>query len=274
MFGAYPGIHDVGASGLFSQIADRPRRQRPWTVLGLSSGHERRMLGRLLDRRSAEAGEGAPALPPREPRLARAFTDTVAALDRMALSGGCRSWVEHTPGSPSQVAALEPLIPRLRVIHVVRDGRDELAAHCVAAAASQPRGCRISDARAAIERWNRALAAHARCLGRAGHSFVLYEDLLQRPRRELLRVLRECGLECDAAAAQTAVESLDTESARAQRAHFRGLFDSKRRRRIEARLDLEHYGRLAEYCRRGRVWEAVSESGWNASPGVAGIENE
>jgi len=192
----------------------------------------------------------------------------------MALSHGCRSWVEHTPGAPRQVAALESLVPRLRAVHVVRDGRDEIAAHCLAAADSQSRGCCLSDAHAAIERWNSSLAAHVRCLGRPGHSFVLYEDLVRRPRHELLRLVRELGLNYDVEAAESAVEGIDSGLARAERARLRTLFGRERRQRIEARLDLDRYGAFAEYCRRGRVWEAFSEISQDSTLAVTAAEHE
>ena len=246
LLGAYPGIHDVGDSGLFVEIAGRPRRYRPWTLVGLSSGRERRLLGRLLARERDEAG---PVLPPRDPRLSRAFGDAVATLDRMALSAGCRSWVEHTPGVPLQAAALERLIPRLRVVHVLRDGRDEVAAHCVRKARERGRGCRPAEAGDAVDRWNRAVAAHARCFGRRGHSYVLYEDLVQDPGRELRRLARDCGLEDDADAAAEAVAAVDLPEPRGDRARFRELLQPERRRRLEGRLDLERFGRLAERLR-------------------------
>lgn len=246
LLGGYPGVYDFGDSGVFAELSGQPLRQRPWTMVGLSVGRERRRLGELLERAYAERDAEAPALPPREARLRTAFAGAVATLDRVALAAGCRSWVEHTPGLTLQARPLERVIPRLRIVHVIRDGRDVVASHCAQTARQRGRHSRASDARTAIERWNRALAVHARCFGRSGHSFVFYEDLIHYPQRELTRLAHECGLNLEARAAADAASELDVAPPRAARSRFRELFDIDRRRRIEARLDLERYGALAE----------------------------
>lgn len=253
LLGGYPGVYDFGESGVFAELSGQPRRYRPWTMVGLSSGRERRRLGEVLDRAYADREGDAPALPPREARLRTAFSGAVATLDRVALASGCRSWVEHTPGLALQARPLERLIPRLRIVHVIRDGRDVVASHCAQTARQRGRYSRASDARAAIECWNRALAVHARCFGRSGHSFVFYEDLIHYPQRELTRLAHECGLNLEAGACAESVDDVDVAPPRAARSRFRELFDIDRRRRIEARLDLERYGALAERLHALRV---------------------
>ena len=253
LLGGYPGVYDFGESGVFSELSGQPRRYRPWTMVGLSIGRERRRLGELLDRAYAECEADAPTLPPREARLRTAFAGTIATFDRVALASGCRSWVEHTPGLALQARPLERLIPRLRIVHVIRDGRDVVASHCAQTARQRGRYSRASDARYAIECWNSALAEHARCFGRSGHSFVFYEDLIHYPHRELTRLAHECGLNVETGATEAAVGKVDVAPPRAARSRFRELFDVAGRRRIEARLDLERYGALAERLHALRV---------------------
>lgn len=249
LLGAFRGVHDLGETGVFAEIVGRERFCRPWTLLGLSSGHERRMVGRLQARPEDHGAGIVVRRPPRDARLPRCFAAAVAMLDRMALSAGSRSWVEHTPGVAAGLARLERLVPRLHVVHVLRDGRDVVASHCLEAASRRGGRCRGSDVRRAVTDWNRAIGAQARVAGRPGHTFVFYEDLIARPERELAMLAGDCGLDVVGGAWSDSARELAGGSARTVRARFRELFDRPQRRRIESALDLARYGHLAERLR-------------------------
>lgn len=272
LLGALPGVQDLGDTGVFAEVVGRARFCRPWTLLGLSSGHERRMLGRLQTRTEDHGAGPVVRLPPRDPRLPRCFAGAVAMLDRMALSAGLRSWVEHTPGVADGLARLERLVPRVHVVHVVRDGRDVVAEHCLRAAGRRDGRCRGIDARLAIAHWNRAVAAQARLCGRPGHSFVLYQDLMADPATEIIRLLRECGMQHGSQQAPTVRAVLDAwpvaEPAGGGRhdlrLRFREWFSAARRRRIERGLHLDRYGAFAERVRRQQSERGLPSPGGSA----------
>jgi hypothetical protein len=254
-----PGVHDIraqatAASGasvapehdLFSALQGRRGPARLGASLGVAPVAQRRALRQVLAA-AGDASAAPPPLPPRALRRDTAYADAIATLDRLTLAAGCRSWVEQTTAPGVSPRALGRRVPRAHLIHVVRDGRDVLAAQCVGVAHRRGGYCRRGDARRSVARWNRALEAHRRCLQCSGHSFVFYEDLLTHPMRELTRLIAECGLELDADAA--AAVTRHSGAARADRARFRELFESGRRRRIEAALHLREYGELAERLR-------------------------
>jgi len=249
-----PGLHEFPRTHLFLRIFGMRGRRLPWAWLGLTLGKERRMLERLAEHYSG-AGE-APALPSRSLLLRRSLDALLATLDRLALAAGCRNWIETTPRHLVHVRLIERLVPRARIVHIVRDGRDVVAAQCS--------GERRRSPRAVVAEWNRALAHHHRCLDRPGHVFVLYEDLLADPEGELLHVMRQCGLEHASETDFAATDSASLQLAGANparrrddlRRQFRERFPAERRRRIERALHLHQYGKFAECVRRRQVERA------------------
>jgi len=257
LLGGHPGVHTFPESGLFLRALGMRGRKLPWTWVGLTLGKERRAVGRVVEHAYRHLPEAPPALPPRRYRLRTSMLAGVATFDRIALASGCRNWVEKTPRHFLHARAIERLVPRARVIHVIRDGRDVVASICDRARREPARFPRQQDPRYGIAEWNRAIAVHARCAGRPGHVFVFYEDLVTHPERELTRIAYECGLDFHpgmlAALDGGDIELRDGAGRRAMRADrskFRELFDAGSRRRIERALHLRAYGALAESLRQ------------------------
>lgn len=264
----HPGVCTFPESGLFLRAFGMRGRRLPWTYLGLTLGKERKALGRLVRAAYVDDPELAPPVPPRRFRLRASVAASVATLDRLALASGCRSWVEKTPRHFLHARVIERLVPRARVIHVVRDGRDVVASVCDRARRYPRQFRRQSDPRYAIGEWNRAIDAHMRCMGRPGHVFVFYEDLVADPARELERIAREVGIDFHPGMLEGADPSTFVRNAeewkesvsgpvREARSKFRELFDATKRRRVETALDLARYGTLAEMHRQRTGYDGV-----------------
>lgn len=255
------GLHDFPRTHLFLRSFGMRGRRLPWAWLGITLGKERRILERLAER-SSDSG-AAPALPPRSLLLRRSLDGLLATFDRLALAAGCRNWVDTTPRHLVHARLIERMVPRARIIHVVRDGRDVVAAQCSGDGRHAPR--------AVVSEWNRALAHHTRCLDRPGHVFVLYEDLMADPMGEMVRLLHQCGLQHGSRDLASAIAGLDTRPAddggprrNDLRLRFRERFPAPRRRRIERALHLDRYGEFAERVRRLQPERALASPGTRA----------
>jgi len=255
LLASQPGLHRFPRTHLFLRSFGMRGRRLPWAWMGITLGKERRILEQLAER--STGSEQAPALPPRSLLLRRSLDGLLATFDRLALAAGCRSWLDTTPRHLLHARLIERMVPRARIVHVVRDGRDVVAAQCS--------GGRRHKPRAVVAEWNRALTCHAHCLQRPGHVFVLCEDLLADPVGETSRLLHHCGLQADPDALIAAVTRVmgngaDVAAAGRRRndlrLQFREHFPVQRRRRIEHALHLDRYGEFAErlrLCQAGRT---------------------
>lgn len=251
-----PGIHVFPRTHLFLRSFGMRGRRLPWAWLGITLGKERRILERLAERVS-DSGE-PPALPPRSPLLRHSLDGLLATFDRLTLATGCRNWVVTTPRHLVHARLIERMVPRARIVHVIRDGRDVVAEQCSGEGRHEPR--------AVVSEWNRALAHHARCLDRPGHVFVLYEDLMANPVGEMVRLLHQCGLQHDLRELVGSVAGLDVRPVAEGgprrddlRLRFRERFSAPRCRRIERALHLDRYGKFAGWCVRRQQDERMNE---------------
>ncbi len=250
---SHPGVHDLADDGVFARLGRSAQWRAPSYTSRFSPKLVRSSMGRGL------------ASPTRWLRLSAGIRERAAELDQQALAHGCRNWVEHGLEGPGGKRALERALLGVRIVHVVRDGRDVVAAACRAIAAQRNGRCRYHDVSRAIAQWNRTIAWQARTLGRPGHVGVLFEDWSRAPHWEARRIAHACGLPDDPPDAVVSVdESVD--SAHPERRQLRELFSRRDRQRIEAALDLARYGRLAERLRNERAPRLSVPAGSSLEP--------
>ena len=155
-------------------------RMYPRTVLALVPCLGNARARKALDRTCQELKRAEQLSLPRLTSRRRLAETLVRILDEAASSAGACCWVEKTPSHIFRIQRILKHIPTARVIHVVRNPLDAITSR-VATAARNPNTWRSVNATSASQDWNEAIAISARYIGREGHCFVSYDDLLLRP---------------------------------------------------------------------------------------------
>lgn len=153
-------------------------------------------------------------------------------LDGSPRSRGRRRWIETTPDNALRAHQLVRIFPDLKLVHMVRDGRDTAAS--VASRYWGPD--RLSDA---IRWWERRTLAIHRSISRLPADRVLtvqLEDLVLRDREATLaRVLDFLELPPHPAVLRFHAEQMGPENAHLQR--WREGLDAAQLREVEARYE-------------------------------------
>lgn len=114
-----------------------------------------------------------------------------AVFTAYAAEKGKHRWGDKTPNYALDVATLAGIFPAARFVHLVRDGRD------VALSLLQmpwwPRT--LPEAARVWSHWTRTARAEGRALGDDRYLEVRYEELVDRPERELRRICELAGLD-------------------------------------------------------------------------------
>lgn len=145
-------------------------------VVGLHQGIDEATLEQALDgfrRRFRKDPEGASA------RLSHEL------LDPPAVSAGKPRWIETTPANAARAASLIRIFPDLRLVHMIRDGRDVAAS--VAARYWGP-----DDIDEALDWWEERMLRGGRGVAQLPPHQVLtiqLEDLVLRRREETLHAI-------------------------------------------------------------------------------------
>lgn len=122
---------------------------------------------------------------------------------------GAHRWLDDTPRNSVYLYELSRVFPDLRVVHIIRDGRD------VAGSYSRLRW--IPSTRQALHMWfERVTIARSvgKMLGPERYLEVVFERLMRHPERELRRILQFLGEEW---VPEMSGHGLDSERASAQR---------------------------------------------------------
>jgi hypothetical protein len=129
-------------------------------------------------------------------------------LDALALQAGCPQWVEKTPNHLLYMPEIDACAPDARFIHVIRPGADVLASLADAYLRFENDDAFGGGSVHWARRWNRAMQIHEACLGRANHTFVFLEDLVQEPDSEWARICQFLDLRPDLRLADTCSQSI------------------------------------------------------------------
>ncbi len=186
MIGAHPEVKMLSETGFVPQLAEMIRSE-PMTVErvikvmsaagpleahGLSEDEMRERLGALDDLKAAA--------------VLRCFYDAAAE------KAGTARWGDDTPSYLKRMRRIQRALTEARFIHVVRDGRDTLAA--------RPSEINTGAAIATGQRWNKKVRSVRVQAHLMNHLLeVRYEDLIADPEKELRRVCEFIELDFDPA---------------------------------------------------------------------------
>lgn len=192
----------------------------------------------------------------------RPYVDTfLDILDREALEQGNDIWVEKTPAHVLRLRLIQQYVPKVHIIHMIRDGRDVVASIWDRA---QRYGDTFSKQRQnpsfGIQRWNRALRESLAYLGQPGHTFVVYEQFVRDPERVLRGVCRDLSISYEdkmIEGTDEAAESVVPDEkgwlqkakgpVQATESKFDRLFSPAEQRKIENRLNMTLYDKVVDY---------------------------
>jgi hypothetical protein len=170
-------------------------------------------------------------------------------LDPVAIAAGATGWVDTTPSNGVHGVALMRMFPNMRLVHMVRDGRD-------VAISVMKRRWGPDDMDDALDWWARRLERTFAACERLPAPYLLtlqIEDLFVRDREASFeRLLAHIGLDPDPAIRRYFDE--ETPAGRAHAGRWRRDVPSKRVAAFEA-----HHARAArDFARRGRPYEPFS----------------
>ena len=194
MLEAHPGVHIPPENPLGGVVRDYRRYSRlPWnavlrvTLGGLAFRHRWELFGLPLGPLVGKLN----ALPPVDRNLATVL-DALYRAHTAQYKPSAERWGDKTPGNVFALDALRAVFPDLRVIHMLRDGRDVVRSYMIAT-----RGDVGGNLPGAAGRWLRAVHA-GRAFGARYPGLYLevrYEELVHDPNATSQRVATFLGIE-------------------------------------------------------------------------------
>ncbi len=108
----------------------------------------------------------------------------VKALDEYSLKQGKYIWLEKTPQHLYYIDYIEHTVKNWKIIHIIRNPYDTIA--------SLYEACIFWERPKTVEkvtlRWLYNFSITMSCVGKAGHHFVIYENLIQNPNEEMSKL--------------------------------------------------------------------------------------
>lgn len=160
--------------------------------LGITHSFPRRAFERFLSAIGRQDLIGL--VPERTFSIARTVDCFRTVLDE--ISGG-KPWVEKTPQHVFCLDILTRYMPDAKFIHIVRDGRENVASLYVAGKEYRDFKDRFGGPRGldnAVRYWNRALRCTSRFRSKRGHMVIRYEDLILDPERVMEEIAAFLGV--------------------------------------------------------------------------------
>lgn len=130
-------------------------------------------------------------------RLEKHVEGFVRRIDEKTIEAGGRIWLEKTPDHLFCLNFIRKYVPQAKFIHIVRNGMDTVAS-LVDAAHKHPEvwGLYLSLDNA-VRRWNVAVRESRLYRGEPEHYIINYEDLIENPSGELVKICGFLGCEFD-----------------------------------------------------------------------------
>lgn len=252
---SHPRIKSFPETFFFQHLYGKYGRLPLW--LGITGGRERWALEHALKEIGRPDLEDL--IPKNAWRLRTYVNRYLAILDRLTLEAGKDLWVEKTPMHIFRLWLILRYVPDVHIIHIIRDGRDVVASICDRAQKFEGQFPGQEDPSFGIDRWNRSLKVSSKYLGRPEHTFVLYEQFVQDPEREMRRVCRDLGISYDtrmAVGSEEVAEDLIPDHRpwirgakkppKVKDSKFERLFTSEQQQEITQALDLDLYEHIKQ----------------------------
>lgn len=252
---SHPRMTSFPETFFFQRLPGRLGRVPLW--LGVASEETEPTLRNALEEIGCSNGE---AQLPDSWRL-RPYVDAyLDCMDQQAFERGADMWVEKTPTHVHRLRLILRYVPRVHILHMIRDGRDVVASICHRAHEYEDQFAeKQKDPSFGIRRWNRSLRESRAYLGTPGHTFVVYEQFVREPERTLRRVCEDLEISYDEKMLQGTDETAETvvpnskgwlQQAKAapevRESKFQRLFSTGEKQEIEERLRLDLYDEIVK----------------------------
>lgn len=155
------------------------------------SAHPMADQGAVLN---ATVQQAVDRLPDKPLSATQAWTQGLfAVLDALAAEAGQRMWLEKTPLHLYYTDLFRAADPSVRIVHMLRDPIDQVAS-LVDAGTQHGDAFRQGSVAKAWTRWKKEYQLQRRMIGKPGHAFVCYEDLVADPEASLRPLFSFLGL--------------------------------------------------------------------------------